>query len=40
MQSFLASFMTYSRTGQREMYRDGWVHPGGFVADSIGPGCK
>ncbi len=27
MQSFLASFMTYSRTGQQGMYRDGWVHP-------------
>jgi len=39
MASFLASFMTYSRTGLQGMYRDDWVHAGGFVADSIGPGC-
>jgi hypothetical protein len=39
MQSLLASFMTYSRTGEQAMYRDGWVHAGGFVADSTGPGC-
>ena len=40
MQSVLASFMTVSRTGQQAMYRDGWVHAGGFVADSTGPGCR
>jgi hypothetical protein len=40
MQSFLASFMTYSRTGLQGMYRDDWVHASGFVADSIGPGCR
>lgn len=39
MQSFLASFMTYSRTGLQGMHRDDWVHAGGFIADSIGPGC-
>ncbi len=39
MQSLLASFMTYRRTGLQGMYRDDWVHEDGFVADSIGPGC-
>jgi hypothetical protein len=40
MESFLASFMTYSRTGLQGMYRDDWVHSSGFVADSSGPGCR
>ena len=39
MESLLASFMTYRRTGLQSMLRDDWVHPGGFVADSVGPGC-
>jgi hypothetical protein len=40
MESFLASFMSYNRTGQQGMYRDDWVHAGGFVANSSGPGCR
>jgi hypothetical protein len=39
MESLLASFMASSRIGRQAMFRDDWVHDGGFVSDSTGPGC-
>jgi len=36
MRSLLESFMTYSRTGLRSMYRDDWADGAGYVSQTAG----